>query len=405
MRESVGAFFSSIARVCRRQKLAFAGKLPERKNPDQAISTFRMESGMAYISQRGEYWRAEVRRRGYKPVYRSFDTKQQAQQWARRVESEMDSGAYVDRTEAERTTLREALERYRREIVPEKRHPYQENRRIQRWIDNPLSHRTLANLRGADFAKYRDERRAAGRAENTIRLELQLVSHLFEIARKEWGLESLPNPLKNIRKPSGSRARDRRLNPGEFEALRAQLAASNNAWAAPAFELAIETSLRQGTLFSLQWGWIDLRSRLITFPAEARGSDNKGVPSVLPLSSRAVTVLRHLAALAEAPIRLEDPRSNFGPVNVAPSGLKGPVFQTTANAVLCVWKRSLQKASKSLPNIKELRWHDLRHEAASRLFEKGLHPMEVASITGHKSMQMLKRYTHLRPESLLERLG
>ncbi|ASV97592.1 hypothetical protein [Paraburkholderia aromaticivorans] len=117
---------------------------------------------MAYISQRGAYWRAEIRRRGYKPVYRTFDTKQQAQQWARRVESEMDSRAYVDRTEAERTTLRQALERYRREIVPEKRHPYQENRRIQRWIDNDLSHRTLANLRGADFAKYQDERRAAG---------------------------------------------------------------------------------------------------------------------------------------------------------------------------------------------------------------------------------------------------
>lgn len=109
---------------------------------------------MAYISQRGAYWRAEVRRRGYKPVYRSFDTKQQAQQWARKVETEIDSGAYVDRTEAERTTLREALERYRREIVPEKRHPYQENRRIQRWIDNHLSHRTLANPRGADFAKF-----------------------------------------------------------------------------------------------------------------------------------------------------------------------------------------------------------------------------------------------------------
>lgn len=93
----------------------------------------------------------------------------------------MDSGAYVDRTEAERTTLREALERYRREIVPEKRHPYQENRRIQRWIVNHLSHRTLANLRGADFAKYRDERRSAGRAENTIRLELQVISHLFEM--------------------------------------------------------------------------------------------------------------------------------------------------------------------------------------------------------------------------------
>jgi hypothetical protein len=67
---------------------------------------------MAYIKQRGEYWRAEVRREGYKPTYRTFDTQWQAQQWARRVESEMDSCLYVDRTEAERTALREALERY-----------------------------------------------------------------------------------------------------------------------------------------------------------------------------------------------------------------------------------------------------------------------------------------------------
>ena len=73
---------------------------------------------------------------------------------------------------------------------------------------------------------------------------------------------------------------------------------------------------------------------------------------------------------------------------------------TTANAVICIWKHTLTKLG-----IKDLRWHDLRHEAASRLFEKGLHPMEVASMTGHKSMQMLKRYTHLKPESLLERLG
>src|SRR3546814_20260329 len=96
-------------------------------------------SGMAYISQRGEYWRAEIRKRGYKPVYHTFDTQRQAEQWARR---------------------------------------------IARWLANDLSYRTLASLRGADFARYRDHRRAAGRAENTIRLELQVIRHLFEIARK-----------------------------------------------------------------------------------------------------------------------------------------------------------------------------------------------------------------------------
>ncbi|KAA1012659.1 site-specific integrase [Paraburkholderia panacisoli] len=359
---------------------------------------------MAYISQRGVYWRAEIRRRGYKPVYRTFDTKQQAQQWARRVEADMDSGLYFDRSESERTTLREALERYRRDIVPEKRHPYQENRRIQRWIDHGLSYRTLASLRGVDFAKYRDERRSAGRAENTIRLELQIISHLFEIARKEWGMEGLMNPLDNIRKPTGSQARDRRLRLGEFEKLHSLLSAGGNPWAAPAFELAIETSLRQSALFSVRWEWVDLGSRMLRFPPDARGADNKGIPALLPLSSRAINIFRHLAAIAESP-EVRSARSRQGPGNVAPEELRGRVFGTTTNAVICVWKRVIQAASVDDPGFKTLRWHDLRHEAASRLFEKGLHPMEVASITGHRSMQMLKRYTHLKPESLLARLG
>ncbi|WP_186100817.1 hypothetical protein [Burkholderia gladioli] len=92
----------------------------------------------------------------------------------------------------------------------------------------------------------------AGKAENTIRLELQIVSHLYEIARKEWGAEGLLNSLSNIRKPTGSQARDRRFRRGEFEKLRALLSSSGNPWVAPAFELAIETSLRQGTLFSIR---------------------------------------------------------------------------------------------------------------------------------------------------------
>jgi hypothetical protein len=221
--------------VARRQKLPFAGNLPERKNPDQANSPFRMESGMAYISQRGAYWRAEIRRRGHKPIYRTFDTKQLAQQWAVRTEAEITAGVFVDRTEAERTILRDALDRYCREVVPAKRFPEQERTRIERWKKDELAWRPLASLRGADFAKYRDARRALGRAENTIRLELQIVSHLFEIARKEWGFETLTNPLKNIRKPSGSRAKDRRLSTGEFEAIRARLAENQNPWVAPAF--------------------------------------------------------------------------------------------------------------------------------------------------------------------------
>ena len=192
-------------------------------------------------------------------------------------------------------------------------------------------------------------------------------------------MEGLPNPLKNIRKPGSGVARDRRLEAGEYEALKAYLSSSGNAYAAAAFELAIETSLRQAKLFALCWEWVDLQTRVVRIPSAFREMGNKGVPAVLPLTRRAGEVL--------AALQVRDGRT------------EGKVLDTTANAVVCLWKR----ATKAL-QIHNLRWHDLRHEAASRLFEKGLNPIEVASITGHKSMQMLKRYTHLRPEDLVAKL-
>ncbi len=78
-----GALFR-LSYVLRHQKLAFAGNLPERNNPDQANSTFRMGIWMAHISQRGACWRAEVRKRGHKPIDPTFDAKQQAREWAQR---------------------------------------------------------------------------------------------------------------------------------------------------------------------------------------------------------------------------------------------------------------------------------------------------------------------------------
>ncbi|MFN4328549.1 MAG: tyrosine-type recombinase/integrase [Limnobacter sp.] len=340
---------------------------------------------MAYISQRGDFWRVEVRRKGHKPIYRTFDTRKQAQQWASKVELEIQSGAYIDNSLAEKMTFRDALQKYLDEIVPEKRHPYQEERRVRRWMEHDLAHRMLASLRGVDFAKYRDQRRMDGRAENTIRLELQLISHLYEMARKEWGMEALINPLNSIRKPSGSSARDRRLMPGEYDRIKDELSVSRNPFVVPAFDLAIETGLRQGTLFSLQWEWVDLDKRLVTFPNSVLNIKNKGVPPILPLSIKASQVMEGLL------LKRREIDENDGWHEVLP---------TTANAVICVWKEALKRLG-----IADLRWHDLRHEATSRLFEKGLHPLEVASITGHRSMQMLKRYTHLQPSDLLLKLG
>ena len=88
---------------------------------------------MAYISKRGDFYRLEIRRRGYKPTYRTFDSRKQAEQCARLIKSKIDAGNFIDQSEAKRTTLAEALERYKREIASIKSHPAQENYRIEKW--------------------------------------------------------------------------------------------------------------------------------------------------------------------------------------------------------------------------------------------------------------------------------
>lgn len=354
---------------------------------------------MASIKKRGEYWRAQVRRKGYPTISRTFDTRLQADMWARTTEGAMDQGLFRSLGEAEKTTLGEALERYWVEVGSLKSYPKQEHQRIRHWQAQPLAQRYLSNLRGVDFAAYRDARRKLGRAENTVRLELQLIAHLFNVARKEWGMEGLLNPLNDIRKPSGSRERDRRLMAGEFEALTTELALSGNPWALPAFELAIETTLRQGMLFKLERAWLDASGRFFRVPREHQGKGNKAVPAFVVLSRRAAEIVASL------------PEGHAGE-------RAGKLLGCSQNAVSVVWKRALaaargryedaERAASRSPKpgyLQGLRWHDLRHEGASRLFERGLNPMEASAVTGHRSLNMLRRYVHLAPTQLLSKLG
>ena len=148
---------------------------------------------MASFDKRGRYWRAQVRRRGYPHQTKSFDSKAEAEIWARSVESAMDRGLWTDNREASHTTLREALERYAREVTPHKAPSGTrvELSRIERLKAHSLAERFLTNVRGVDLAKYRDERLAQGKATNTVRIELALIGHLYSTCRKDWGMEGL----------------------------------------------------------------------------------------------------------------------------------------------------------------------------------------------------------------------
>ena len=165
---------------------------------------------MATVIHRGPHqWQAKVRRKGYPPATKTFETKAGATRWARLVESEPDHGAYVSREEAENTTFAEALTRYAKEVTLRKKGVRQERGRIEFLKKHALARRSLASIRGADIAAYRDERLEAGKSPISVNNELILVSHLFNTARREWGMESPSSTIwslvTSITQPPSSR--------------------------------------------------------------------------------------------------------------------------------------------------------------------------------------------------------
>jgi integrase len=185
----------------------------------------------------------------------------------------MDRGVFVNRTEAEGTTLAEALKRYLREITPSKKGASKEASRIGAWIKHPIASRSLASLKGADFARYRDERIQSGASSGTVLRDLSIVSHLFTVAATDWGMAVL-NPLNNVRKPKPGKARTRRLEGDEEERLLKACKGSRNALLYPLVVVAIETGMRLSELLGLTWGDVDLTKQL-AYLADTKNGDSR----------------------------------------------------------------------------------------------------------------------------------
>jgi integrase len=320
-------------------------------------------------------WQAQVRRRGTAPRAKSFNSRSDAERWGRALEAQVDRcGALPDTRLAEQTTLKQILTRYRDEISPTKRSAQSEQLRIDAIIRRPICHRTLALLTSADLAKYRDERLKVVAPATVIR-ELNTIGHAIDTARREWGVHLVENPARMVKRPTAPNGRTRRLSDNEEQDLLEAAERGRCRYMRPLITLALETGARRGELLGLRWADIDLDRRIAHLPLTKNGSARD-----IPLSSRATETLRALAARRDSDT--------------------DHVFPISGNAVRLAWERLRQRAG-----IVDLHFHDLRHEAVSRLFEKGLDMMAVAAISGHKTLSMLSRYTHLRAVDLVERLG
>ncbi|HEF4840588.1 TPA: site-specific integrase [Burkholderia vietnamiensis] len=339
---------------------------------------------MASIWKRGHYWRAAVRRQGYPEQTRTFDTKGDAEAWARRLESEMDRGLFVDRTEAERNTLGDLLERYAEEVSPQKKGGAVEILRIRKLRKDALAQYKITALSSKVLADYRD-RRLTEVSGSSVNRDLNLISHVLNVARREWSVYFEANPVSVIRRPRENRARSRRLSLSDERRLLAELLPSprdsegrfepggcRNHWVHPVVTIAIETAMRRSEILSLRWSDVFLDA------CYARLHDTKnGEARDVPLSSRAVATLSAL-----------------------PRHISGRVFPISPEALKKAFTRACERAG-----IDNLHFHDLRHEATSRIAERLDNVLELSACTGHKTVQMLKRYYHPRATDLARKLG
>jgi len=328
---------------------------------------------MATIRKRGNLqWEVRIRRKGHPIQCKTFETKSDAEKWARMVEKEMDGGSFISQKEAERTTLQEALERFIPEYIEKNlAHPRPEILRAKALMRYALAQKSLAALRGSDIAAFVKEREGQGRSPHTIMRDIALISRLYEIAKANWGMEGLNNPTKSIIKPKLPPGRTRRLEKGEENRLLEKSPKNFQ----DVVKFALETAMRRGEIASLKWENVNLERSVITLPKTKNGEAR-----TVPLSPRAITILKS--------------RPNLG----AP---KERVFGYTESSITATMRVACEEAK-----IEDLRFHDLRHEATSRLFEDtDLDIMEIRMITGHKTLQMLAGYTHLRSERLVKRLA
>jgi integrase len=332
---------------------------------------------MPTIRKKGDrQWHVQIRKTGYPTQTRTFTTRADAEKWGTIIESEMERGVFVSRTEAEGTLLREVADRYLNEVLPSKRGQATDKSRLKTLLAYFGDYK-LASITSTSVARFRDERLKGNEARKAVGPqsvihEINLLNRVLKAAMLDWGI-ALPAglPTAQVRKPSKPRGRDRRVSRAEINAI---LEHSESAELAAIVTLAVETAMRRGELAALTWDNIDLKKRIAHLP-----KTKTDTPRDVPLSTAAMKALRTL------------PR--------APHSSR--VFSLQGESMSQAFERAC------LPhraNIANLRFHDLRHEATSRLFEKGLNVMEVATITGHKTLDMLKRYTHLKAEDLAKRL-
>lgn len=337
---------------------------------------------MASITQRNGSFRVRIFRKGNKPISKSFSSELEATQWLKKTQAQLELGLYQEEIKNQVTlkiSFSEAVDKY---ILAHS--IYKANHKteagILRILANRWGGRSLDHISKQDIVLLKDDLLAKGRAASTINHYLNAVSQLYQIAVNEWGLK-LSNPITGIKRMSEPQGRMKRLPRDAETSLLTCCHELNLGYLSNIIVIALETGMRCGEILSMRWEDVDFVNRRVLLRNSKNGDSRQ-----VPLSSRAKIILEQLPSREAEDL----------------------VFPYCRWAIRRHYNRAVKRAVKAHGGVQnpftDLRFHDLRHEALSRLSDKGLNVIEIAHISGHRTLAMLRRYTHPCHETLLGKL-
>lgn len=337
---------------------------------------------MASISKSGKNWRAQVVIKGIRDS-KTFSTKAEAVAWsaARETEIREQKGTGI----VAGKTYGDMFDRYEKEVSRTKRGYRWEATRLNAIGETIVGGRKIKDMLASESApdfwgKWRDQR-LAGTDQvkavkgSTVNRDLNLLSHVFSTAQKEWAWLA-QSPTTAVRRPKNPGGRDRRPSQDEIDRLcmamgfDEAMATTKTQRAAIAFLFAIETAMRAGEICALRP--VDVAGRVARLPMTKNGTKRD-----VPLSTRAVELLKLLPAV-------DDDK---------------PMFDLTAASLDALFRKA-----KTAAMVDGLTFHDSRHEAITRLAKK-LNVLELARMVGHRDLRMLQIYYNETAEEIANKLS
>ncbi|WP_225548172.1 tyrosine-type recombinase/integrase [Chromobacterium violaceum] len=338
------------------------------------------------LNSKGELsYRAQVRvKKNGRTVFseaRTFPTQKLAKDWAARLEHKLKEPGEMDRRRARGVGLGELIDTYLAdpEVVERvgrtKRYALQ---LVRKW---PIAEKPAGDLTSADLIEHARDRKAAGTGPATIAHDISYIKSVLEYARLTLLMpvsgrvveDAMPQ-LQQLDLVSKSRQRERRPEEGELQPILAALRdrsrrAGGFIPSATIVEFSIYSAMRISETCRLRWDDLDEQSRTVVIRQRKDPRKKKLNDQVVPLLGEAWDIV------------MAQPR------------IDERIFPYNARSVSAAWQRVRNKLG-----IEDLRFHDLRHEGTSRLFELGHGIHEVSMVNGNRSWATLKRYTNLKPE-------